>query len=549
MTEGPGGSSARASLGTSGIWLAATGLSFLVAGVAAGTPTLTLLGGLPLLALVWAVLLARTIAWSDGPHVVIGDLPASGELRLRAGGEIILPLSLEGALAARLGRLSLTAGAVPPLEARVEGPPEQRRLRLSAPRVGHAWLMGFHLEAEIAGGLVVLGRWLPHPVPLLVLPRRFPLRGDPPLAATRASLQDRAGLGRARRRGFGLEIRELRDHQPGDPFKHIAWAATARRGKLVSREFESNLMLSAWTLVDVSPSMFWGQPGLARVDFAIETAHNLTSLLLSRGDRAGVMLYDERVRLSIRPSSRRGQLYRVLDGLLEAPHLVHQDRTEVTDRELEDRVARWFHAQQGRRFDLPPGLSRAGGPRHSPYDGRAMLEAVRAGLVEAARSRRRPPLPFDGYAPTRDESHLRAFCRHVGIPLPADPTPRPGAQARGLEEAVETVLRAGSGPYTLVIISDLHTVEDLEALRRAALGARRHHHAVIILCPADPAFEALPGAPTSPLGDALMEVEQLRARQNVATVEAILGPAGVTVLSCSPGDVMPRLLHRLDHVA
>ncbi len=545
-------------LGRAGIWLAVTGLIFILTGVATGAPVITLMGGLPIVALLWSLAVARSISGAlrrGGLELTLGDGGAEpAEWRVHVDTELTIPISVTGPLADRLGDITLTPGPVAPLVATIETRDEQRALVLECPRAGHAWLQGFTVEAEIGGGLVMLRRWLPREIRLTALPRRFPLRGDAPLQATRAALQDRAGLGRARRRGFGLEIRELRDHQPGDPFKHIAWAATARRGKLVTREFESNLMLSVWVLVDVSPSMFWGEPGRARVDFAIETAYNLSSLLLGRGDRAGLMLHDHRVRHALRPSAGRGQLYRILDGLLEAPHLCHADRTELTHRELTARVARWLHAQHGLSFDLPPRLVGLSGPRHTPYDERALRDAVEQILEQRGRaakrsSARRPPIPIQDYAHDREQALYRGLCRRVGIALPLDPTPRPGGQARGLEEAVHTVLRSGGGPHTLVVISDLHTVDDLEALRRAALGARRHRHALIVLCPADPAFEAMDGQARSALGDALQEVERLRAVQNVSTVEAILGPAGVTVLSCSPGDVMPRLLRRLDQVA
>ncbi len=86
-------------------------------------------------------------------------------------------------------------------------------------------------------------------------------------------------------------------------------------------------MLSVWLVVDASPSMFWGPPGAARVDFAMETAYNLSSLLLARGDRVGLMLHDDRVRLTVPPAARRGQGFRLLDALLETPHLLHEDRT------------------------------------------------------------------------------------------------------------------------------------------------------------------------------------------------------------------------------
>ncbi|MDP6946990.1 MAG: DUF58 domain-containing protein, partial [Myxococcota bacterium] len=310
---------------------------------------------------------------------------------------------------------------------------------------------------------------------ITILPRRFPLGDGGRLRSTRPSLQERAGVGRSRRRGFGLELRELRDHQHGDSFKHIAWAASARRGHLVTREFESDTMVSAWLLVDVSASMFWGAPGSARIDFALEAAFGLASTLLARGDRVGVMLYDERVRAAAAPARGRGQGPRVLEVLLEAPHLVHEDRTEFTERELLEAVMRWFDAQEGRSFQLPWGGRASATHTALLMDDRGLHEAVMEHLERLRRGRpcQRFTIQERDYARAERHANYRAFCRHVGITLPFDPTPRVGGQARGLEAAVQYVLRQGGGPHTMVVLSDLHSVEDHEALRRAAVGARR----------------------------------------------------------------------------
>ncbi|MGM0578283.1 MAG: DUF58 domain-containing protein [Myxococcota bacterium] len=537
-------------LGRVGRWLVAGGLSVLGSGLVAGLPVLTIMGGAMLLGLVWAAAEARVVA-----HALRrGDLRVhmdGAQARVRVARTLRRTVTLEGPLRHRLRGLELSAGAVAPLQAEVEPRGDGYVLSMSSPRVGHAWLHGFHVDAFVAGGLLELRGWVPHRLSLSVLPLSFPLREEAPLQATRAALQDRAGLSRARRRGFGMEIRELRDHQPGDPFKHIAWGASARRGKLISREFESDRMLSAWLVLDVSPSMYWGPPGGTRIDFAIETAWNLAHLLLARGDRVGLLLHDERVRMHVPPSSSSGQRFRILEGVQEVHHLLHEDRTEVTDRELVEAVGRWFEAQERRSFRLPGRLVRHAGPRHVAWDEARLLHAVERRLEELRGARRpgRFAIPTQAYAREPRHATYRAFCRHAGVPLPLDPTPRPGGQAHGLEQAVERILRTRGGPHTLVVISDLATADDIEALRRAALGARRHRHAVVVLCPADPAFESPPEGVDNPLAEALVEVERLRTRHGLEAVEAALRPAGVKVVPCGPRDTTPRLLLRLDQVA
>ena len=52
--------------------------------------------------------------------------------------------------------------------------------------------------------------------------------------------------------GDGYELRELRDHQPGDPFKRIAWKASARHGTLLVRDHEREERDVVWLLLDAS---------------------------------------------------------------------------------------------------------------------------------------------------------------------------------------------------------------------------------------------------------------------------------------------------------
>ena len=71
----------------------------------------------------------------------------------------------------------------------------------------------------------------------------------------------------------------------------------------------------------------------------------------------------------------------------------------------------------------------------------------------------------------------------------------------------------------------------------------------MVLCPADPRFVVEPSPiPDSDLGNALEEVARLRVRHALATVEAVLRPAGVTIVACNPEDATPRLLQHLDHL-
>ncbi|MFT7581786.1 MAG: hypothetical protein ACI9MR_003464 [Myxococcota bacterium] len=560
----------RLGLTTRGRLVVGMGLTWVAAGVIFQRPVVTALGVLPLVWLIGGLAMAKFTA----ARLASGGaaLRLTADKTLRTSVDRTLTLGVEAVLDRRVRLHALAISPVVTQHMRatilpvvVEAQPDDAQPAVIAPspqtpdrfeltlwpqRIGDHWIHGFELSVTVVGGVFQVRTWISASRKVEALPKMFPLRADSPLRATRASLQEHSGASNRRRRGLGMEIRELRDFQPGDPFKHIAWRASARRGKLVSREFESDLIMSTHILVDVSPSMFWGAVGRSRVDYALEMAYNLASVLLARRDKTGLVVYDHAVRLRVASSTGKGHSARILGALMEAPHLVHEDRTELTDRELVERVARWFGAVQGRSFALPPGLVQSSSPRMSHYDEARLIDAAQEVLQDVTLSSAgRPRVPLDAYAADYQRSILRAFCRHVGLPLPLDPTPRPGGQAQGLEAAVQAVMTSRGGPHTIVAITDLYTADDVAALRRIAVAARRRRHTLIIFCPDDRAFDTHGGPMLDGLQHAVADVEWLRVQQSIATARAVLRPAGATFLTVGPEDALGRVLSRLRQVA
>src|SRR5437868_690293 len=110
---------------------------------------------------------------------------------------------------------------------------------------------------------------------LRVFSRRTFLRGPleylvlPPLtdaegrqrADKRFSTLPPPGIHRFRRPGTGSELLDLRDYRPGDPPKMIAWKPSARRDRLITKEYESDVPVRCVLFLDTSESMRLGPPG------------------------------------------------------------------------------------------------------------------------------------------------------------------------------------------------------------------------------------------------------------------------------------------------
>lgn len=132
----------------------------------------------------------------------------------------------------------------------------------------------------------------------------------------------------ARMRGLGREFESLREYREGDEFRNVCWSATARRGKLVSKLYQAERSQTVWLVIDCGRLMQARIRGLAKLDYAVNTALCLAEAALYSGDRVGLLAYD-RIPTSRLLPQRGGQHLRQLmeqlvdlrAGELEADHL------------------------------------------------------------------------------------------------------------------------------------------------------------------------------------------------------------------------------------
>src|SRR5688500_10735882 len=120
-------------------------------------------------------------------------------------------------------------------------------------------------------------------------------------------------------RGFGLELSELREYQPGDDVRHIDWNTTARTDRPFVREAYAERALDVWLVVDVSPSVDWGTVHRLKRDLAVELAAVVGLLLGRQGNRIGALMFAERPRAVVPPGSGRAHLLRLLTCLRDEP--------------------------------------------------------------------------------------------------------------------------------------------------------------------------------------------------------------------------------------
>jgi uncharacterized protein (DUF58 family) len=113
------------------------------------------------------------------------------------------------------------------------------------------------------------------------------------------------GVRRARERGEGMEFESLRDYVVGDDVRRVDWAATARRGRPVTRLFQHERNRIVVIAVDTSRLMGSIVDGRTKLDHAIDAALALAYGAVEFGDRVGMLTFDDDVRGVLEPAPRR----------------------------------------------------------------------------------------------------------------------------------------------------------------------------------------------------------------------------------------------------
>ncbi len=122
--------------------------------------------------------------------------------------------------------------------------------------------------------------------------------------------------------GDGLDFTDLREYQVQDDIRHIDWNVTARMNSLYVRQYVEDRDITAWFLLDLSPSMSFGPLERPKEVVLIDLVTTLARLLTRNGNRVGAILYNNRIERTIPPRGGRNQVLRLIRELLretEAP--------------------------------------------------------------------------------------------------------------------------------------------------------------------------------------------------------------------------------------
>ncbi|MEJ5990667.1 DUF58 domain-containing protein [Ramlibacter sp. PS3R-8] len=132
-------------------------------------------------------------------------------------------------------------------------------------------------------------------------------------------------------RGTGLDLADLREYQLHDDVRHIDWNVTARMQSPYVRVFLEDREMSAWFLLDLSPSVDFGSGELRKRNVSAEFVAVLARLLTRHGNRVGAMLYGAGVDTVIPTRTGRTHVLHLLHSMLDRAQSTESGPTRLQD--------------------------------------------------------------------------------------------------------------------------------------------------------------------------------------------------------------------------
>lgn len=157
-----------------------------------------------------------------------------------------------------------------------------------------------------------------------------------------------SGLHRSPFQGFSVEFAQHRPYVAGDDLRHLDWKVYGRSDKLQLKQYQQETNLDLVVLVDASGSMLYGsrsfedasgaghtlspdgRPTWSKFDHATALAAALAYVTLTQGDRAGLMIFSDRLKAAVKRSSSQGT-WRQIVGALATHPIDEENRARATD--------------------------------------------------------------------------------------------------------------------------------------------------------------------------------------------------------------------------
>ena len=131
--------------------------------------------------------------------------------------------------------------------------------------------------------------------------------------------------------GFGVDFADLREYQPEDDIRYIDWNVTARMDTPYVRQYVEDREITAWFLLDLSPSVDFGavQTNNEKRTILVDFVTVLARLLTRHGNRVGAMMFGSKVQHTVPARGGRLQVLRLIKDMLKQPRLSNTSFTNL----------------------------------------------------------------------------------------------------------------------------------------------------------------------------------------------------------------------------
>lgn len=123
------------------------------------------------------------------------------------------------------------------------------------------------------------------------------------------------GVKKIRRIGNNMEFEQIKNYVSGDDYRKVNWKATARKGQLMVNQYQEEKSQHVYSVIDKGRMMQQPFEGLSLLDYAINASLAISNIALKKGDKAGVITFQEKLNSMLPSSSRNIQLNLILEHL------------------------------------------------------------------------------------------------------------------------------------------------------------------------------------------------------------------------------------------
>lgn len=421
---------------------------------------------------------------------------------------------------------------------------------------GVVQLPGIRLTLQDGQGFFRTERFIKCPQTFRVLPP-FADAGEARPLVKRTNAIPQHGIHRLQRSGMGSELLELRDYVAGDPPKSIAWKVSARRGKLMTRQYESEVPVRVQLFIDGSMGTRMGGYGCRLLDQILYVAASVARSAISVGDYVGAVLLDEREITRLPAVTGERGFLRLLEAMAEfcvnlAPPPVPLSRS-LLETAMQYAGERYPELLDHRVNQLPATLFPILPYSRRRFRRRCLLAGVLTEVFQLSTTENVRLIHDDEFM----AKFAQRFLIQCGMPWMAPiVTPREPRAWHGLPR-METLSRAlvqgvnhARDNEVFVIFAELHEcVPGLSTLLPAVKMALGRHHRVAFVCPS-PTFRRPTPLSTDPqsesVDDLVAAAEQTRTRDLTLRLQSEMRRLGATVTCSGEKEAVHMVLSEME---